>query len=112
MSSKTFLRISPVLCIFCFLGWGCSRSAPTLSKAKLESKVMDLAKLKEIHLTETAKGNYEGTATVQDGTTYKVKVTYTHTESEGKSKDEIRWDAEGPKGEHMGGKDVHEEGGS
>jgi hypothetical protein len=73
---------------------------------------MDLAKLREIHLTETAKGNYEGTATGQDGTTYKIKVTYTHTESKDKGESEIRWDAEGPKGEHMSGRDVHGEGGS
>jgi hypothetical protein len=115
MSSKILLRISSLICIYCFFGWGCSWSgtikAPTLSKAQIESKVMDFAKLKEIHLNETAKGNYEGSGAGEDGTPYKIKVTYTRTESEGKGKNEIRWDVEGPKGAHECGQDVDEGGG-
>ncbi len=112
MSGKTLLRISLLPCVFCFFGWGCSRSGGSLSKADLESKVAEFAKLKDVRLTEAAKGNFSGTATGHDGTTYKITVTYTHTEGKDSRKDEIHWDAEDPKGGHSSGSDVHGESGN
>jgi hypothetical protein len=87
--------------LFCglvsFLACGCS-SRTGWSKAQIEAKVKDAAKLKEIHLQETGKGEYEGTGTGEDGTTYKIKATYTHSQGEGKERSDLHWVAEDPKG--------------
>ncbi len=110
MNSKTLLPISAVLFLLCFLGWGCSSKnvsgRPTRwSKDQIESKIKDGAKLKEIHLTETEKGKYEGTGTGEDGLAYKIKATYTFSEVGDKTEWEFHWDAESPKGEHKSGND-------
>ena len=102
MSSKTFAKLTIVLLALCFLEPGCSSNGikPTWSKpprwnmTQIESKIKDGAKLKELHLTEKESGKYEGTGTGEDGLTYKIKATYTYSESEDKAEYEFHWDAE------------------
>jgi hypothetical protein len=110
---RRILFVSTILLVLAFAGLGCSASwknkAPAWGKVQIESKVKDTAKLREIHLTETEKGAYDGTGTGQDGTAYKLKVTYAYRESDGQS--EIHWDAEGPSGNHIGGQFAEAKGG-
>jgi len=88
------LLIITLCCLFCALEWGCSSQAGR-SKAEIESKLKHNLNLKEIHLTEGEKGNYDGTGTTADGTTLKIKVT----QSEG----ELRWEYEDSEGRNGGG---------
>jgi hypothetical protein len=96
------LRIISLCCFLCFFAWGCS-SKTVWSKAQIESKIKESANLKEVHLTETGNGIYEGTATGENGTTYKLKATYSHSEGEGKTKNELRCEGEDSKGNRIHG---------
>jgi hypothetical protein len=97
---KQALPIISFACLLAFLTWGCS-SKTGWSKAQIESKIKEAAKLKEVHLTETGNGTYEGTATDQNGTAYKIKATYSHSQGEGKTSDEVRWEGEDAKGNRI-----------
>jgi hypothetical protein len=66
------------------------KRASELSRAEIESEIKEALKLKEVHLTETGKGDFSGTGSTSDGTTYKIKVT--------QSKNKITWESEDDKG--------------
>jgi hypothetical protein len=97
------LPIIVIACLLALLTWGCS-SKTGWNKAQIESKVKEAANLKEVHLTETANGSYEGTATDQNGRTYKLKATYSHSQGEGKTSHEVRWEGEDDKGNRIEGR--------
>jgi hypothetical protein len=84
------------------LGWGCS-SQSRLKKAEIEAKLKDKLKLTTIQLTEMEPDRYEGTGTRADGTTHKIKASYSQTKKDGLSKNELKWETEGPKGEKTTG---------
>ncbi len=63
------------------------------SRAEIESKIKNSAKLKQIQLTEKETGKYEGTGMGEDGLMYKIRWTYTYSESEYN----FQCDAEAPK---------------
>jgi len=71
-------------CLFGSFEWGCS-SQTRRSKADIESRLKDILKLKDIHLTEGAKGSYEGTGTNENGTTYTIKATQNNNQVQWKS---------------------------
>jgi hypothetical protein len=105
--SKSALRTVSICCLLGFLVLGCS-SKTTWNKAQIESKIKEGAKLKEVHLTETGNGTYEGTGTGENGTTYQLKATYTHGEGDGKTKNELRWEGEDSNGNRIGGQTAEE----
>jgi hypothetical protein len=61
-----------------------------LTKAEIESEVGKALKLKEVHLTETARGKFSGTGSASDGTNCKIKVT--------QSQNKVTWESEDQKG--------------
>jgi apolipoprotein N-acyltransferase len=79
MSRKNFSKIAIVLLALSFLESGCSlesgkatQSKPTRwNMTRIEAKIKNWAKLKEIHLTDKQNGKYEGTGTGEDGLLYK-----------------------------------------
>jgi hypothetical protein len=59
--------------------------------------------VKEVHLNDKVNGTFEGTGTGENDTTYQLKVTYSHSESEGKVKNELRWEGEDGKDNRIQG---------
>jgi hypothetical protein len=60
------------------------------TKTDIESEVREGLKLKEVRLTETAKGEFFGTGSASDGTNYKIRAV------QGPNK--ITWESEDDKG--------------
>jgi hypothetical protein len=70
--------------------------APNLTgKAKVEAKLKEAMKFKDVTLTEEADGTYKGTATDTDGTKYELTVT-----PEGKA---MKVKGKNEKGDYKGG---------
>ena len=59
-------------------------------RAEIEAEIKDALKLKEISLTEQARGEYVGSGIGKDGKKYKIKVTH--------SANKIAWNSEDEKG--------------
>ncbi len=79
MTRKRLLQMCVACFILCPSGSGCS-SQPTewnkASKAEIDTKNKDGAKLKEIHLAQTNSGRFEGTGKGEDGFAYKIKALF------------------------------------
>lgn len=52
---------------------------------------------------QSATKTYEGTATGENGHTYKIKATYTYSQSEGKGTHDFRWGADDSHGDRKSG---------
>lgn len=70
---------------------------------QIESKIKSRAKLKDIQLTEREDGKYEGTGTGKNGLGYKIKATYSYTDSGNKAEYKFHFDAEDSNGNVTGG---------
>jgi hypothetical protein len=102
MRRRDFLIVT-VVSLLSPLVWGCSGRTGVWGKGAIESKLKDELKLKEIHLTETEHGKYEGTGTGVDGTVYKIKATQSESKKTDLKQRELRWEAEGPKDQRTSG---------
>lgn len=95
MKRKVVLLIL-IVGVGCWFALRSYREQPTpkrpdnFSKAEIESEVREALKLKEVHLTETAKGEFSGSGSATDGTTCKITVT--------QSRNKITWESEDAKG--------------
>ena len=106
MSRKNFSKNTIVLLALCCLESGCSSDTGRATSNKpgrwnmtqIESKIKSSAKLKELQLTKKENGEYEGTGTGEDGLAYKIKATYTYSESGDKAEYDFHFDVEGPNG--------------
>jgi hypothetical protein len=102
---RRHLLLITLSCLLCLLVEGCS-SQSRLSKADIEAKLKDKLKLTTIQLTETEPGKYEGTGASADGSTHKVKASYSQTKKDGMTKHELSWEAENPKGHKTTGNET------
>jgi hypothetical protein len=95
MNRKVVLLVL-IVGVGCWFALRSYREQPTpkrpdnLSKAEIESEVRDALKLKEVHLTETAKGEFSGSGSANDGIKHKITVT--------QSRNKITWESEDAKG--------------
>src|SRR5262245_21284503 len=95
MNRKVALLVV-IVGVGCWFAFRSYREQPTpkrpdnLSKAEIESEVRDAMKLKEVHLTETAKGEFSGSGSASDGT--KCEITATQ------SGNKLTWQSEDAQG--------------
>ena len=94
MNRKIILFIL-IVGVACWIGlrsyWQPQPKRPDeFGRTEIESEVKEGLKLKQVHLTETAKGEFSGTGSAADGTNYKIKATH--------SQNRITWESEDDKG--------------